>query len=263
MDRIRLIHWNANEAKERIQQLRSAGYKISFEIPDGPGFLNKIKKELPAAVVIDLTRFPAQGRDIALVIRHNKTTRHIPLLFVEGAPKKVAQFKNTLPDAVYSSWSRIRSSLKKAIAHPPEKPVVPNSVLEGYSGTPLPKKLGIKKGVTVALVSAPGDFEKILGNLPEGVLLRKNLRGHSDLIIWFIRSLNDLHGNIDKMVEKCGEGKIWIAWPKKASGMTTDLSQTHVRKSGLAAGLVDYKICSIDATWSGLLFTRSKSKKHS
>ena len=259
---IRLIHWNDLEAKERVEQLRSAEYEISYDVPDGPDFLGKIKKELPLAVVIDLSRLPAQGRDIALALRHNKTTRHVPLVFVEGDQKKVAGIKNMLPDAVYTSWPLIRSSLKKAIAYPPANPVVPKSVLDGYSGTALPKKLGIKKDMTINLVNAPRSFKHTLGDLPEGVLIRENLRGRGDMIIWFIRSLGELHGKIEKMAARTGLGRIWIAWPKKASGKVTDLSQTHVRKSGLAAGLVDYKICSIDSTWSGLLFTRRKSNKY-
>jgi hypothetical protein len=63
------------------------------------------------------------------------------------------------------------------------------------------------------------------------------------------------------MASRLGEGSLWIAWPKKASSVNSDLTQTYVRKTGLAAGLVDYKICSIDATWSGLLFTRRTAKK--
>jgi hypothetical protein len=153
---------------------------------------------------------------------------------------------------------RIRGTLKRAIANPPVDPVKPESVLAGYSGTPLPKKLGIKSGSTVVLVNGPADFEKTLGELPDDVHLKRQLRGRFELIIWFARSKNELDRRIEGMAAKVTEG-MWIAWPKKASGVITDLTPTEVRESGLDNGLVDYKICAIDETWSGLKFARRKS----
>jgi hypothetical protein len=259
MRQVRLIHWNAAEAEERADRLRAAGYKVVYKPLDGVAALRELWDNPSIAVVIDLGRLPSSGRDVALLLRQRKTTRHVPLVFVGGAPEKVTRVKKVLPDAVYTTWSQIRSSLNRAIAHPLADPVVPRSSLEGYSGTPLPKKLGIKANSVVALVGAPPGFAETLGKLPSGAALRKQVRGRCHLIIWFTKSRRDLERRVKGMARALADkGGLWIAWPKKASGVASDLSQNEVRKVGLAAGLVDYKVCAIDGTWSGLLFSRRK-----
>jgi CheY-like chemotaxis protein len=257
MHRVRLIHWKAEEAAEKIAKLRTAGYEVDF----GETSLNALREwrsKSPAAFIIDLSRMPMQGRDVAMTLRGYKSTRNTPLVFVEGEPEKVERIKKQLPDAVYTTWTRIRSSLKTAIAKPPANPIVPESNLAGYSGTPLPKKLGIKPNSVVALVGAPKDFEKTLGDLPEGVKLKSHTKGTHDLIIWFVRMRVELYNRIKEMSELTGPGGIWIAWPKKASAVASDMTDNVVRETGLASGLVDYKVCAIDATWSGLKFAQRK-----
>ncbi len=262
MHRVRLIHWKAEEAEERIAKLRAAGYEVDYG-ETTPGALRGCLNNPPAVFVIDLSRMPTQGRDVAMALRIHKTTRHTPLVFVEGEPEKVERIKTHLPDAVYTTWGRIRSSLKQAIAKPPASPVVPESNLAGYSGAPLPKKLGIKPNSTVALVGAPKHFEQTLGELPEGVKLKKQAGKQCDLIIWFVRLRAELYDRIKEMGELTGDASgngLWIVWPKQASGVASDLTQNVVRETGLASGLVDYKVCAIDATWSGLKFARRKTK---
>ena len=129
----------------------------------------------------------------------------------------------------------------------------------GDSGTPLPKKLAIKPGSVVALVCAPKGFGKMLSPLPEGAKLRAGADKNSTLTLWFTRSRADLARGIRKAVALAAQGPIWIIWPKQASGVATDLREQVVREAGLAAGLVDYKVCAVDATWSGLAFARRKS----
>ncbi len=257
--RIRLIHWKAEEARERAAKLAEAGYQVVFKALEPPE-LKAIKRNPPDAMVIDLSRLPSHGRDWALFLRKQKATRHIPLVFAGGDPEKVSRIRELVPDAVYTSWSRIRGSVKEALANPPRHPVVPESTLAGYSGTPLPKKLGIKPGSVVLLAGAPEDFPATLGKLPAGAVLHREARRRSDLIIWFVKSRKTLQGRIRRMGDLAGAGGLWIAWPKGSSGEKTDLNQMIARKIGLAAGLVDYKICSIDATWSGLRFTKKKSR---
>jgi hypothetical protein len=186
------------------------------------------------------------------------STRALPIVFTEGESEKVEGIKKTLPDAVYTNWNQINSALKQAIDNPPTEPIVPDSQLAGYSGTPLPRKLGIRKGSVVILVDAPVEFEQTMSELPEDVSFRRRARGSSDLTIWFTRSRKDLEGRIEKMSQLVGKDGLWIAWEKKASGVSSDLSQKVVRETGLGAGLVDYKVCSIDQTWSGLRFTWKK-----
>jgi len=128
----------------------------------------------------------------------------------------------------------------------------------GYSGTPLPRKLGIKPGFTVHLVDAPDGFETALGALPAGASLRRTGRRPADLVVWFVRSVAALDHGIVARAAATGPGGLWIAWPKKASGVRTDVTQAEVRAAGLDHGLVDYKIAAIDATWSGQKFARRK-----
>jgi hypothetical protein len=129
----------------------------------------------------------------------------------------------------------------------------------GYSGTPLPKKLEIKPNVRVALVGAPSDFERLLVPLPDGATLVRGLSRPRDLTIWFITSRRQLEGDLRRVLPKT-EGSFWIAWPKKTSGMVTDLSENLLRDVVLPTGFVDRKVCAIDATWSGLLFSRRRPK---
>src|SRR3954453_3479055 len=137
----------------------------------------------------------------------------------------------------------------------------------GYSGTPLPRKLGIKEGSVTALLGAPDGFEATLGPLPDGARLRRDGRGHPALVAAFPRSRRAPAGGGAgaggpgrrwDAAERLG-APIWIAWPKKASGVATDLDENAVRDHGLARGWVDHKVAAIDETWSGLRFARRKT----
>ena len=127
----------------------------------------------------------------------------------------------------------------------------------GYSGTPLAKKLGVKPGHRLSLIDAPGGFEQKLVGLPEDAAVLRGLRGKAgfDVILLFCSNHRDLMQNFSRASERLTQaGGLWIAWPKKASGVSTDLSENAIRQFGLDAGLVDNKVCAIDETWSGLRF---------
>jgi len=128
----------------------------------------------------------------------------------------------------------------------------------GYSGTPPPKKLGIKEGSVVALIDAPRGFRTTLGTLPAGSRLLAKPDGRCTLTLWFTRSRADLARGMRKAAALAGQGTVWILWPKLTSGTATDLKEGVVREAALAAGLVDYKVCAVDATWSALAFARRK-----
>ena len=125
----------------------------------------------------------------------------------------------------------------------------------GYSGTPLPKKLEIKENTRVATVGAPADFAKTLGALPAGAKLQRGVTAPRDLTIWFVTSRKQLEGDLRRVAPPKGEGSLWVAWPKKASGVKTDVTEDVLREVILPEGLVDRKVCAIDETWSGLLFS--------
>ncbi len=253
MYRVRLIHWNAAEAKEKADHLRSIGYIVKYD-EFTPSLLRE-RENLPNAIVIDMSRLPSQGRDVAMALRSYKSTRTIPLVFVDGEPEKVERVKAQIPDALYTNWDQIGEILEHAIDHPPKEPPRARSRLEGYAGTPLNTKLGIKPGYTVSLVGAPSGFRQTLGELPENVIFRDGVRGQSNLTLWFAKSRRELEERMQHMRVFSRKAGLWILWPKQTSAFQTDLGQAVVREAGLAAGMVDFKICSIDKTWSGLRFT--------
>ena len=127
--------------------------------------------------------------------------------------------------------------------------------MAGYSSTPLAKKLGIKEGSCIGLVNAPKGFEDYLGKLPDNAQFASRLTNSLDMILLFVLTERALARDFSKLSKKLkSNGMIWIAWPKKSSGVTTDLAFENVQRIGLDAGLVDVKICAIDDTWSGLKF---------
>jgi hypothetical protein len=127
--------------------------------------------------------------------------------------------------------------------------------MAGYSSTPLPKKLGIKEGSRIALINAPKDFQRELGALPEKAVFVARLTKPPDIVLLFVLSERALLRDFSKVAEKLAtNGMIWVAWPKKTSGVATDLTFNRVQRIGLDSGLVDVKICAIDDVWSGLKF---------
>lgn len=123
----------------------------------------------------------------------------------------------------------------------------------GYSGTPLPQKLGIKAGHRVLLIGGPDGFD--LGPLPDVTLHRRAGRTSYDVVLLFCTDLRRLEQQfVPQAARLVANGGLWVAWPKRSSGVTTDLDENIVRAVGLATGLVDNLVCAIDATWSGLRF---------
>ena len=255
---VRLIDWKGSGTGEKEELIQRAGYAVDSS-PLDKDSQRKMRDEPPAAFVIDLDRLPSQGRDFALGIRIHKATRTVPLVFVGGELEKVKAIKELLPDAIYTQWDQIDVPLREAIETPIINPVVPDSVMAGYAGTPLPKKLGIKENAVVALVNAPKGIKEILGEMPEGVILKSGVQSIGDLTLWFVRSLANLENGMREMVAFGESAGLWIIWPKKSSGVESDLTQNIVRQVGLASGLVDFKISAIDPTWSGLRFTKRKT----
>jgi len=125
----------------------------------------------------------------------------------------------------------------------------------GYSGTPLPAKLGVKSGMKFIALNAPPDLEMLLAGAPN--LERLARVAPFECALAFVTTERALAAHFAKLAPKLVDaGMIWIAWPKKASGVATELTEDVVRRAGLAARLVDVKVCAIDVTWSGLKFVR-------
>ncbi len=132
----------------------------------------------------------------------------------------------------------------------------------GYSGTPLSQKLGIRQGHRVALVGAPPAFAGLLAPLPDDVQVQTRLgdKAPLDVVVAFFTRRADLERRLPGLRARLAEaGGLWIAWPKRASGVTTDMTEDAVRKVALPTGLVDNKVCAIDEVWSGLRLVLRKS----
>lgn len=257
MARIHLVSWNDAEARARAQILRSAGFEVDTTRLT-PQALRAFKRP-PEAFLFDLSRSPSLGRDMGLFIRQIPATRRIPLVFVGGEAAKVGGIRRVLPDASYIEWTRVAAGVRRAIAHPPKEPVVPG-VFAPFAGVPLAQKLGIKTGAVVGLVNAPADFTMILGKLPEGVHLRRGVRGPRELTLWCVRSRRELEADIIRMKPFAQRGGLWILWSKRADAAVPDVNQIVVRKTGLANGLVDFKITAVNTEWSGLRFTQRNAR---
>jgi CheY-like chemotaxis protein len=254
MSKVRLIHWKPEEAAEEIQLLKDAGFEVHSAPISGSNFLKKLEASNPDALLIDLSRAPSQGRDLAVAVRMRKGTRHIPIVFVAGKPEKVEAIRVLLPDAAYTEWQRAAAVIAEAIRIGVETPIVPGSAFAAYTGKPLVEKLGIKPGFTVSLVNPPEDFPTVLAKLPVDTSLVTGMVPKADLTIWFARTVDDLQRDLDSILHASQQVPVWIAWPKRGGAMASDLTQQTVRQQAMAEGMVDYKICSIDQDWSALLF---------
>jgi hypothetical protein len=136
-------------------------------------------------------------------------------------------------------------------------------VIVGYSGTPLTQKLGIKPGMSIAVLNAPPNIDTILGELPDNVSITRWLRGHRDLVLIFITHQVELAARVPALISAIApNGMIWVAWPKRASKIQTDMTEDVIREIVLpTSDLVDVKVCAIDQVWSGLKLVIRKQRR--
>ncbi len=249
MDRVLLVHWNEAEAKERAGLLSKAGVEVAGMAWSGGEVMKTLKKCSPVdAIIISLERLPSHGRVVGAFLRQTKSTRSLPLIYVECPdPEKLAKVKAALPDAQFTNWKGVAGVVKKA--KPLEAPLVPGWSIA--SSKLVRDKLGIKENMRIGKHGAPDEFEELLGDLPDGVTFIE--RGKADLWFWFVRSAEELINEIDFMSLR---SPIWICWTKGVG----ELKQPLIRETAKAVGMVDYKICSINKIWSGMLF-RVKEKR--
>ncbi len=252
--RIRIIGASSEAAATWIAGLADAGYAIDRERVAGPEDLKRLGREPPSAVVIDMDRAPARGRDIALALRQRVATRRIPIVFVASDRAVFARLQALPLETMQAVPEDVVTAVASALSMPPSgaRPAVAPGA--GYSGTPLPRKLGLKAGSRVVLVRPPEAFADLLQPLPPDVVLRVTNRGARDITLWFTRSRRELERDAARMARAAEAGRLWILWPKQASPLAADHTERDVRRVGIAAGLVDFKVCAVDADWSGLAF---------
>ena len=139
---------------------------------------------------------------------------------------------------------------------------VKHFTMAGYSGTPLPQKLGIKPGTTVIVINEPPNYRKLLGKL-DRVTFSNRISANSDFVHLFTKRRNEFESRLSILREKISDnGTIWVSWPKKSANVPTDITEDVVREIALPLGLVDIKVCAVDETWSGLkLMIRRENRK--
>jgi hypothetical protein len=258
---VRLISWNDELAQHRAKKIAKLGYNVEASSLHGSSaFITHIRNLNPAVVAIDLDRLPSHGREVAIVLRGSKTTRHTPIVFAGGIDEKVARLQGELPDAIFTSWEGIRGALKKAISSPPLDPVQPTPHMQRWHDSPLTRKLGISANMKVALIGGAEDgMEEILGELPEGASLSERIVAGTNLVLYVVHSLHELDAALDQAQSRLPQGaSFWIIHPKTAAKLHVDFNQNDVRELALGRNFVDYKVCSVDAQWSGLKFARRK-----
>ena len=257
MHRVRIIHWRPAEAGPLLEAVRAGGFEPEYDGEmNGPAVSRAIRASMPDAVLIDLSRPPSHGREVGIWLRGLKYTRHIPLVFVNGEGEKLERVRSDLPDAAYTDNAGVAEVLKSVCRGNPREPLVPPQMMERYRDKPTAQKLGIAPSSTVAVIDAPRGYAATLGPLPEGVEIVEDPRSVHPVTVWFITDHDALLKALPRMRSIAAKTRLWIIWRKGPQGR---ISQNRIRETAIEGGLVDYKICSLDAQWSGILFARKKA----
>src|ERR1700685_2534414 len=166
MPRVRLIHWRSSEAATHLKALEQARFDVDYDEQFRSELMKQWRESPPDAFVIDLSRLPSHGHEIAVALRQSKRTGSVPLVFCAGDPVKVAALRELLPDAAYCEVSNLVSTLRKALAEPPQNTIRPVAMMHRYKSRTAAEKLGVKEGDLVAILNPPRDFERVIGLLP-------------------------------------------------------------------------------------------------
>jgi len=238
---------DVEDAISRAARLQSMGFEATAYPTTGTRGFRSIRQEPPHVILIDLIRMPSYGRAMGVLLRQQKQLGLIPLVFVEGDPDKAALVRSTLPDAVYTSWVKVVGAIRKAASAPLRTPVVPR-----LPENPVVEKLGIAEDSKVVMLHAPNGFV-----LP-GVVPSKRV-DDADVVLSFHKASVTLLRDLPAIAGMMRKGrKVWVLWPKRAAGVASDLTMPSIREMALGVGLVDYKVCAVDQTWSGMKLGKRK-----
>lgn len=253
MARIRLLHWKAAEAGKYLTALAAAGHTVQYDQDVDSASLREWRAQPPQAFVIDLSRLPGRGREIAIALRQSPTTRRVPLVFCSGMPDKVEKTRALLPDAVYCEFSKLRGSLRSALSAAPVETVVPTAMMQRYAARTTGQKLGIEAAKPVSVINPPRDYLAVLGELPAGVEFTEDECSPAAVTLCFVHDLPSLQAWMSELRLRARTGKLWFCW-RKGKATAGGVSDSSIRATGVSLGLVDYKVCSLNNVWSGMLF---------
>jgi CheY-like chemotaxis protein len=256
-----LVHWRSAETEPLVRVIQDAGHHVEYDpAADGGAVYKAIRRRPPDAVVIDLSRLPSHGRELAIGLRGAKSTRHVPIIFVGGASDKAAAIRSQLPDAIYvESASQLGEALEQARTARLATPVVPVQMMDRYGGRTVAQKLGIREGSTVGVIDPPSGYTAAIGELPAGARFDEDPRAACEVTLWFIHDLDGYRSKARRMRALAGATKLWILWRKKSAAPESGLSERVIRETAASVGLVDYKICAVDRTWSAMAFAVKKA----
>jgi CheY-like chemotaxis protein len=253
MSRVRLLHWNAAEASPTKEFLTQAGFQVEYDPTYSSALMREWRQNPPTVFVIDLSRLPSHGLEIAIALRQSPKTKQVPIIFCGGETEKLKRIREALPDAVYCSAKNLVKTIKAA--RPLESPARPAAMMNRYGTRTTAQKLGIAEGATVAVFNPPRNLSGILGELPSRVEFTEQA---GIVTLCFVCSVDELRSDISQVRTLAAKTRLWILWRKKGSPDHDGVTESLVRDTGLDLGLVDYKICSVDKTWSGMLFAQRK-----
>ncbi len=247
MARALVIHYDPGDGAAIAERLRRDGFESEVCPVRGSGAMGRIRENPPDVVVIDLMRMPSYGRWMAALLREHKSTRAIPLVFVQGDPEKTRTVRQFLPDAVFSPLSRLGVAVEKALAAPPREPLRPDPTRIPAAG-----KLRIGEGATVCLVHAPAGFRAQLAPLPKGVRFQTAAE-RAGTILLFVKSTAQLGRELPRFAKTLQRGQaLWVVWPKKASGIATDVTMPRILEYCSSLALSIGRMCAVDQTWSAI-----------
>ena len=253
MRRIRLLSSNAPEVATILELLRGAKFQVEFDEKFRPALFRAWRQHPPFAFVIDLSRLPSQGREIAIALRQSPRTRSVPILFVNGEADKVEAIRSVLPDAVYCTTKDLIETLTTAKQLPDA--ITPAAMMERYASRTAIQKLGITEKSSIVLIDPPRNVTTVLGDLPRGAQF---VEEDGDVTLYFATSPDELRAAMSDLRKLAAKTKLWILWRKKSAPGHSGVTESLVRETGRDLGLVDYKICSVDKTWSAMLFARKR-----
>ena len=258
LSKVLLFHWKAEDAGHRIEALGKARYEALYDWRSRPPKRSEITASGAVAAVIDLSRLPSHGRYVAAWLRGSRQTRHLPLVFVDGDPEKVKTVRQHIPDAVYTSAARVGEALKKALRNPPAEPVIPRGMMETAPGRTTAQKLGIREGAVVRVIDPPANYARAVGDLPKAAVFAEDGAAPAAVSLWFVDQPDAYRAALKVMRRLAASTRLWIVWRK---GRRDGLNGNVIREGALSVGLVDYKICSLDAAWSGMAFAVKKERR--
>jgi hypothetical protein len=254
MRSVHIIHWRPAEAGPLMETVRKGGFAVSC-CEDARATAAALRASVPDIVAIDLSRLPGHGKEIAVWLRGRKATRHVRLVFVGGDPEKVAKLQQLLPDAAFTDLPHLISVLKAA-PRQTTGPVTPPLMMQRYGNRTAAQKMGIGEGKTVAVMDAPRDYLTVLGEIPPGAEIVEDAGQVLDVTVWFVHEPDAFLAALPQMRTLAARTKLWVLWKK---GSKNGITQNFIRETATGAGLVDYKICSVDGHWSGIAFARRKA----